>query len=90
MKHHSERMPDNARGAVPLIVVEGKRLIQRSARRAGETASRVAKKGRRIVGQTVHETERLTRRNPWVGLGVAMGAGFLVGGLCSFLFYRGR
>ena len=90
MKQHSERMPDNARGTVPLIVVEGKRMLKRSARRAGETATRVARRGRRLVGQTVHQTEQLARRNPWTGLGIAVGAGFLVGGICSMLFWRGR
>lgn len=90
MKQHSERMPENARGTVPLIVVEGKRMIQRSARRAGETATRVARKGRRLARTTVERTERITRRNPWVSLGTAVGTGFLLGGLCTFLFYRGR
>jgi ElaB/YqjD/DUF883 family membrane-anchored ribosome-binding protein len=90
MKQNSERMPENARGTVPLIVVEGKRLIKRSARRAGETATRVARKGRRLIGTTVQRTERMTKRNPWAGLGIAVGTGFLVGGLCTFLFYRSR
>jgi ElaB/YqjD/DUF883 family membrane-anchored ribosome-binding protein len=90
MKQGSERIPENARGTVPLIVVEGKRMLKRSARRAGETATRVARRGRRLVGKTVHQTERLARRNPWTGLGIALGAGFLVGGLCSLLFWRDR
>lgn len=90
MKQQPERMPDNARGTVPLIVVEGKRMIKRSARRAGETATRVVRKGRRLVGTTMQQTERITRRNPWSSLGVAVGAGFLFGGLCTFLFYRTR
>lgn len=88
MKQHSERIPDNARSTVPLLVMEGRKLLRKSARRAGETATRVARQGRRIVGQTVHQTERLARRNPWAVLGIAVGSGFLLGGLCSFLFYR--
>lgn len=88
MKQHPERMPENARGSVPLIVVEGRKFIKKSARKAGETATRVARRGRRFVGTTVHQTERLTRRNPWPALGIAIGSGFLLGGLCTFLFYR--
>lgn len=88
MKQHPERMPENARGTVPLIVVEGQRFIKKSARKAGETAGRVARRGRRFVGETVHRTERLARRNPWPALGIAIGSGFLLGGLCAFLFAR--
>ena len=88
MKQNSERTPNSAR--VPLIVVEGKRLIRKSAQRAGETASRVAQKGRRLVGNTVYRTERLTRRNPWVGLGAALCTGACVGALCTFLYFRIR
>ena len=84
------RIPDNARSAVPMIVGEGRRIIQQSARRAGRTARRVARSGRRIVGNTVHQAEMITRRHPWSGLGTAVGAGFLLGGLCTFLFYRNR
>ena len=90
MKQHPERIPDNLRGAVPMIVDEGRRILQRSARRAGQTATRVARQGRRLVGTTVQRTERLTRRKPWMGLGAAVGTGFLLGGLCTFLFYRVR
>lgn len=91
MKQQPERMPDNARGtAIPMLVVEGKRMIKRSARRAGETARVVARRGRRVVGATVQRTEKLTRRNPWASIGTAVGTGFLLGGLCTFLFYRGR
>ena len=89
MKQHSN-IPDNARRAVPLIMGEGRRILQRSARRAGQTAGRVARRGRRLFGSTVHEAQRITRRNPLTGLGAAMGAGFLLGGLCAFLFYRIR
>ena len=90
MKQHPERIPDNLRGAVPMIVDEGRRIIRQSAHRAGQTASRVARGGRRLVGKTMQRTERLTRRNPWTSLGAAIGAGFLLGGVCTFLFYRIR
>ena len=90
MKLNSGRIPDNARSAVPLIMGEGRRILRMSARRAGRTARRFARGGRRIVGSTVHQAEVITRRNPWAGLGSAVGAGFLLGGLCAFLFYRGR
>jgi ElaB/YqjD/DUF883 family membrane-anchored ribosome-binding protein len=91
MKQQPERMPENARGGtVPLIMVEGKRMLRRTARRAGETAGRVSRRTRRLVGETVQRTEKLTRRNPWASIGTAVGAGFLLGGLCTFLFYRGR
>lgn len=89
MKHNSS-IPDNARKAVPLIMGEGRRILQMSARRAGETAGRVARRGRRLFGSTVHQAERITRRNPLAGLGAAVGTGFLLGGLCAFLFYRVR
>jgi len=84
MKRH--RISDN----VPMIVGEGRKIFQRSAKRAGETASKVARQGRKWFGSTVHGTERMTRRKPWVGLGSAIGTGFILGGLCAFLFYRGR
>jgi ElaB/YqjD/DUF883 family membrane-anchored ribosome-binding protein len=90
MKNHSSRIPDNARDAVPMILGEGRRLIQQSARRAGRTASKVARSGRRLIGDTVHETERMTRRHPLAGLGAAVGTGFILGGLCAFVFYRAR
>jgi ElaB/YqjD/DUF883 family membrane-anchored ribosome-binding protein len=90
MKQNYGRIPENARGAVPMIVGEGRRILQQSARRAGRTAQRVARSGRRIVGSTVHQAEVITKRHPWGGLGTAVGAGFLLGGLCAFLFYRGR
>jgi ElaB/YqjD/DUF883 family membrane-anchored ribosome-binding protein len=90
MKQNFGRIPDNARSAVPLIMGEGRRILEKSARRAGRTAQRVARSGRRIVGSTVHQAEMITKRHPWTGLGTAIGAGFLLGGLCTFLFYRGR
>jgi ElaB/YqjD/DUF883 family membrane-anchored ribosome-binding protein len=71
---------------VPMIVGEGRRLIQQSARRAG----RIARSGGRMVGSTVHQAGMIARRHPWTGLGTAIGAGFLLGGLCTFLFYRNR
>jgi ElaB/YqjD/DUF883 family membrane-anchored ribosome-binding protein len=88
MQKYSGRIADNARSAVPVIMGEGRRLIELSARRAGQTATRVAVRGRRLVGSTVRQTERLARRNPWTGLGAALSTGFLLGGLCAFLFYR--
>ena len=80
------RIPDNARSAVPMILGEGRRLIRQSARSAG----RIARSGRRMVGKTVHQAGIIAGRHPWTGLGTAVGAGFLLGGLCTFLFYRGR
>jgi len=84
MKHN--RIPDN----VPMIVGEGRRILGQSARLAGRTASQVARQGRKMFGNTVHQTERMTRRHPLAGLGTAIGAGFVLGGLCTFLFYRSR
>jgi len=81
-------LPERFAGRVPLLVGEGRKLIRRSARKAGETATRVARGSRRIVGQTVERTERYARRNPWMGLGAAACTGAFIGAVASFLFFR--
>jgi ElaB/YqjD/DUF883 family membrane-anchored ribosome-binding protein len=86
MKQHNSERPVQSR--VPLVVVEGRRMIRSSARRASVVAGQVARKGRRIVGRTVHETERLTKKNPWVGLGAAACTGLCIGAIASWLIFR--
>ena len=86
MKQHNSERPIQSR--VPLVVVEGRRMIRTSAKRAGEVAGVVARKGRRIVGRTVHQTELLTKKNPWIGLGAATCTGLFFGALAVWLFRR--
>ena len=86
MKQHNSERPIQSR--VPLVVVEGRRMIRTSARKAGEVAGQVARKGRRMVNRTVHETELLTKRNPWVGLGAAACTGLCIGAIAGWLIFR--
>ena len=88
MKHNSERSPEHAAGRIPLVVVEGRKLLRRSAKQAGATATRVARQGRRIVGRTVEQTERYTKRKPWMGLGAAACTGACIGALVAFFIFR--
>jgi ElaB/YqjD/DUF883 family membrane-anchored ribosome-binding protein len=88
MKQNSERTPEGAAGRIPLVVVEGRRMLRRSALRAGATAAKVARQGRRIVGRTVERTGRYARLHPWSGLGAAACAGACVGALLAFLYFR--
>ena len=89
MRHNSEKTPEHVAGRIPLIVVEeGRKLIGRTARRAGSTAKTVARQSRRFVGQSVDRTERYTRRHPWVGIGGAVCTGACIGALLTFLFLR--
>lgn len=85
-QHNSERSTEHSR--VPLIVVEGRRMIRSSARKAGDVATQVARKSRRIVDRTVQRTERMARRNPWMGLGAAMCTGLCLGAVASWLYFR--
>lgn len=85
-QQNSDKSTEHSR--VPLIVVEGRRMLRRSAKKAGAVATRVARKSRRVVGQTVERTERLARRNPWKGLGTAMCTGLFVGALVTWLVVR--
>ena len=62
MKQHNSDRPIQSR--VPLVVLEGKRMIRTSARKAGKVAGQVAREGSRTVGRTVHETELMTKRHP--------------------------
>ena len=85
MRHNSEKFPESLAGRIPLIVVdEGRKLLRRTAKKAGS----VARQSRRFVGESVHRTERYTRRNPWIGIGTAACTGACVGALVTFLIYR--
>ena len=89
MRHNSEKSPEPVAGRIPLVVVEqGRKLLRRTARRAGGTARSVARQSRRFVGETVDRTERYARRNPWMGLGTAACTGACIGALLTFLFFR--
>lgn len=85
-QQNSERTSEQ--GRIPLVVVEGRRMIRRSAKRAGVVANRVVRKSRRIVGKKVHQTELLARRNVWASLGSALCTGMAVGFLATWLYYR--
>lgn len=85
-QHNSERSSESSR--VPLIVVEGQRMIRKSARKAGDVATQVARKSRRWADRTVQSTERMTRRNPWKGLGAAMCTGLFFGALVTWIVVR--
>ena len=86
MKQHNSERPIQSR--VSPIVVEGRRMIRTSARKAGAVAGNVARRGRRIVGSTVHRTEVLTKRHPWAGLGAAACTGLCLGALAGWLYFR--
>ena len=88
MKHNSERSPQHVSARIPLTLMEGRRILRRSARKAGVTASEVATRGRRIFDRTVDRTERYARRNPWTGLGAAACTGACIGALLTFLIFR--
>ena len=89
MKQDSEKNAGNTgMSRIPLIVVEGRKMIKRSARKAGVTATTVARKGRRMMGRTVERTERYARRNPWTGLGAAACTGACLGALLTFFILR--
>jgi len=68
--------------------VEGRKMLRRSAKQAGATATKVARKGRRIMVQTVDRTERYARLHPWTGLGAAACAGACVGAILAFFYLR--
>jgi len=88
MRHNSEKSPEPITGRIPLVVVEeGRKMLRRTARKAGITARTVARQSRRFVGETVDRTGRYTRRNPWVGLGSAACAGACIGAILTFLFF---
>jgi len=84
MKQNSE----HAAGRIPLVVLEGRKMLRRSARKAGVTATKVARQGRRWAGRTVERTERYARRKPWVGLGAAACTGAFIGALLTFFYVR--
>ena len=86
MKQNSEQI----RGGVPLIMVEGRKLLRRSARKAGETATRYARKGRRIVGRTLQRTQKYARRKPWTSMGAVVCTSLFFGFLSTVLFFRKR
>ena len=86
MKQHNSDRPIQSR--VPLVMLEGRRIIRSSARKAGVVAGQVARKGRRIVNRTVHQTELMTKRHPWAGIGTAACTGLFVGALAVWLFRR--
>ncbi len=88
MKQNSERIPEGMTGRIPLVVVEGSRMLRRSARKAGATATMVARQGQRIMGRTVDRTERYARRHPWTGLGAAACTGACIGALLAFFYFR--
>jgi len=72
----------------PGVMAEGRRMIRSSTRKAGEVAGQVAREGRRIVGRTVRQTELITKRSPWVGLGAAACTGAFLGAIATWLFRR--
>jgi ElaB/YqjD/DUF883 family membrane-anchored ribosome-binding protein len=89
MRHNSEKSLESVAGRIPIVVVEqGRKLLNRTARTAGSTAKTVARQGRRFVGVTVDRTERYARRNPWMGIGGAACTGACLGALLTFLFLR--
>jgi len=87
--HNSEK---SIQSRVSDVALEGRRMLRSSAHKAGEVAGEVARRGRRIVGTTVHQTEIMTKRHPWVGLGTAATTGICVGAclgaLVTWLFRR--
>lgn len=85
-QHNSEKSTETSR--VPLLVVEGRRMLRRSAKKAGDVARRAARKGRRAVGRTVDRTARMARLNPWKGLGAAMCTGLFIGAVATWLVIR--
>lgn len=87
-QQNSEKSSDHSRGTVPLLMVEGKRVFKKSARKAGAAATRYARKGRRIVGQTVERTKAYARRSPWKSLGSALCTGLFVGALATWFFTK--
>jgi ElaB/YqjD/DUF883 family membrane-anchored ribosome-binding protein len=85
MRRNSEKIPETLAGRIPLVVVEeGRRLLRRTARRAGS----VARQSRRFLGESVDRTGRYARRNPWIGIGTAACTGACIGALVTFLLYR--
>ena len=88
MRHDSQKSPENIAGRVPQVVGQGRRLLRSTARRAGATATTVARESRRILGRTVDRTERYARRNPWMGLGAAACTGACIGALLTFFYFR--
>lgn len=87
MKQHNSQRPSQ-HSRMPLVVNEGRRILRSSARRAGAVANRFARRGRRIVGETVQQTGRLARNKPWIGLGTALCTGLCFGALASWLYFR--
>jgi ElaB/YqjD/DUF883 family membrane-anchored ribosome-binding protein len=88
MKQNSERTPEGAMRRIPLVVVEGRKMLSRSARKAGVTAANVARQGRQIVGRSVDRTERYARTHPWTGLGAAACLGACVGAVLAIFYFR--
>jgi ElaB/YqjD/DUF883 family membrane-anchored ribosome-binding protein len=86
MKQHNSDRPIQSR--VPLVVLEGKRMIRTSARKASKVAGQVAREGTRIVGRTVHQTELMAKRHPWVGIGTAACTGLFFGALAAWFFTK--
>lgn len=81
MKQNSHRPSESSSSRVPLVVVE-------SARRAGATATRVARRGRRFVGRTMDRTERYAKSRPWTGLSIAACAGACIGTIATILWFK--
>ena len=88
MKQHNSDRSSQIQSRIGTVMLEGRRMIRTSARRASVVAGQVARKGRRIVGRTVHETELATKRHPWVGLGAAACTGLFLGAIATWLFRR--
>ena len=84
MKQHNSDRPIQSR--VPQVMLEGRRMIRTSARKAGKVAGEVAREGSRIVGRTVHQTELMAKRHPWVGIGTAACTGLFFGALAGWFF----
>jgi ElaB/YqjD/DUF883 family membrane-anchored ribosome-binding protein len=88
MKQHNSDRSSQIQSRIPIVLAEGRRVLRSSTRKAGEVAGQVARKGRRIAVRTVHQTELMTKRNPWVGLGAAACTGLFLGAIATWLFNR--
>jgi ElaB/YqjD/DUF883 family membrane-anchored ribosome-binding protein len=88
MKQHNSDRSSQIQSRLGPVMLEGRRMLRTSARRASVVAGQVARKGRRIVGRTVHQTELITKRSPWVSLGAAACTGLFLGAIATWLFRR--
>ena len=88
MKQHNSDRSSQIQSRIGPVMLEGRRMIRTSAHRASVAAGQVARKGRRIVGRTVHQAEMITKRNPWVSLGAVACTGLFLGAVATWLFRR--